>query len=76
MSRITNIVPQEDYRLEVKLDNGSSITLSLKSRLKTVRFGMLADKDFFKQAVTDGSSIRWGDLIEISAAEVFQLAQK
>ena len=76
MGRITNIVPQEDYRLQVQLDNGSSITLNLESRLKTVRFGMLADKEFFKRATTDGSYIRWGDLIEISATEVFQLAQK
>lgn len=76
MSRIVNIVPQEDYRLLVQLDNGSSITLNLESRLQTVRFGMLADKALFCQAATDGSYIRWGDLIEISVTEVFQLAQK
>jgi hypothetical protein len=76
MSRIVNIVPQEDYRLQVQLDNGSSITLNLESRLRTVRFGMLTDKALFRQAVTDGSYIRWGDLIEISVTEVFQLAQK
>lgn len=76
MSRIVNIVPQEDYRLLVQLENGSSIMLNLESRLRTVRFGMLADKALFRQAVTDGSYIRWGDLIEISVTEVFQLAQK
>ena len=76
MSRIKDIVPQEDYRLLVQLDNGSSIMLNLESRLQTVRFGMLADKTLFRQAVTDGSYIRWGDLIEISVTEVFQLAQK
>ena len=76
MSRIVNIVPQEDYRLLVQLDNGSSIMLNLESRLQTVRFGMLADNALFWQAVTDGSYIRWGDLIEISVTEVFQLAQK
>lgn len=76
MSRITNIVPQEDYRLEVQLDNGSSITLNLESRLQTVRFGMLADKELFARATTDGSYIRWDNIIEISVNEVFQLAQK
>ncbi|MEN6315912.1 MAG: hypothetical protein ABFD25_16875 [Clostridiaceae bacterium] len=76
MSRIMNIVPQEDYRLQVQLDNGSSITLNLESRLQTVRFGMLADRELFARATTDGSYIRWDNIIEISVNEVFQLAQK
>ncbi|TGE39443.1 DUF2442 domain-containing protein [Desulfosporosinus fructosivorans] len=76
MSRIKNVVPKEDYRLEVQLDNGSCVTLNLESRLHTVRFGMLSDKQFFKTATTDGICIRWGNKIEISVNEVFQLAQK
>ena len=76
MSQIKKVVPKEDYNLNVFLDNGSCIILNLESRLGTVRFGMLADKDFFQQATTDGSYIRWGNLIEISVNELFQLAQK
>ncbi len=76
MSRIKSVVSKGDYRLEVLLDNGSSITLNLASRLGTVRFGMLADKAFFNSVTTDGSCIRWGNKIEISVSEVFQLAQK
>lgn len=76
LSHIKNVVPKDGYCLEVLLDNGSSVTLNLESRLQTVRFGMLADKDLFKQATTDGSYIRWGNKIEISVNEVFQLAQK
>ncbi|MDR3584730.1 MAG: DUF2442 domain-containing protein [Desulfosporosinus sp.] len=76
MSRIKSVVPKEDFRLEVLLDNGSSVTLNLKSRLQTVRFGMLSDKQFFKTATTDGIWIRWDNKIEISISEVFQLAQK
>ncbi len=76
MSKITSLMPQEDYRLEVRLDNGSSVTLNLKSRLETVRFGMLADKELFRRAVTDGSYIRWDNKVEISVNELFQLAQK
>ena len=76
MSHIKSVVPKEDYKLEVFLDNGSSITLNLESRLQTVRFGMLADKEFFRQATTDGSFIRWDNKIEISVNEAFQLAQK
>lgn len=76
MSKITGLVPQEDYRIEVLLDNGSSVTLNLESRLETIRFGMLADKELFQRAVTDGSFIRWDNKVEISVNELFQLAQK
>ena len=76
MSRIEHVAIKGDYRLEVLLDNGSSITLSLKSRLGTVRFGILTDPVFFGQATTDGSFIRWGDKVEISVSELFQLVQK
>jgi len=76
MSRIRSVVPKEGYQLEVQLDNGSSITLNLESRLQTLRFGMLSDKQFFKTVITDGVCIRWDNKIEISISEVFQLAQK
>lgn len=76
MSRITSVMPKEHYKLDVILDNESSITLNLESRLQTVRFVMLADKEFFGRASTDGCCIRWDDQIEISLTEVFQLAQK
>ncbi len=76
MSRIRSIAAKEDYRLEAQLDNGSSVTLNMKSRLGTVRFGQLVDPAFFAVATTDGQFIRWGDKVEISVSELFQLAQK
>jgi len=76
MSRIKAVIPKENYRLEVQLENGSSVILNLESRLQTLRFGMLSDKEFFKKATTDGVCIFWDDKIEISNSEVFQLAQK
>ncbi len=76
MSPIKMVIPREDYKVEVMLDNGSTIILNLESRLATVRFGLLSDKDFFARATTDGNYIRWEDKIEISISEVFQLAQK
>lgn len=76
MSRIANVTPRDNYRLEVQLDNDSSITLNLESRIHTIRFGLLADKEFFKQATTDGCFIRWNDKVEISVNELFQLMQK
>lgn len=76
MSQIVKVVPREEYCLEIMLDNGSCIILNFESRLQTLRFGMLADKELFYLATTDGNYVRWGDEIEISINEVFQLAQK
>ena len=76
MSQIKRITLKEDYKLEALLDNGSSITLNLKPRLGTVRFGLLADPELFSRATTDGSFIRWEDRVEISVNELFLLAQK
>ena len=76
MSYITKVLPRDDYRLDVLLDNGSSITLNMKNRLGTIRFGMLEDKVFFNRATTNGNCISWDNKIEISISEVFQLAQK
>lgn len=76
MSRITEVVAMEDYCLRVCLENGSSLIWNLGSRLKTVRFGRLMDREFFQTATTDGICIRWGNGIEVSVGEMFQLIQK
>lgn len=76
MIRIKSVIPKGDYRLEVQLENGSSIILDFSDRLHTVRFGLLNDKAFFRRAVTDGDFVRWDNRIEISVSEIFQLAQK
>ncbi len=75
MSQIKSVKSKNDYKLEVFLENGSSIVLNLESRLKIVRFGMLAHKEFFRKAATDGSYIGWDDMSEISITEVFQMAK-
>lgn len=76
MSDIKRVIPKDDYLLEVQLENGSTIILNLSNRLNTVRFGLLADREFFKRATTDGSFVRWDNQIEISVREIFQLAQR
>lgn len=76
MSKIVKVIPKENYCLEVVLDNDSSVNLSLKSRINTIRFEMLADQELFKKATTNGICVLWEEKIEISMSEVFQLAQK
>ncbi len=76
VSKIVRVMPKEDYCLEIILDNGSSVNLSLKNRLETIRFGLLADETFFQTVTTDGICISWEGKVEISLSEAFQLAQK
>lgn len=76
MVQIKNVIPKSDYRLEVQLENGSSIILDFSDRLNNVRFGLLRNKAFFQCAATDGDFVRWNNKIEISISEVFQMAQK
>jgi hypothetical protein len=73
LGQIKKVIAKEDFHLEVQFDNGSSVLLNLESRLGTIRFGMLSDNEFFKSVTTDGFFIRWGNKVEISISEVFQL---
>ncbi len=76
MAEIIKVHPKEDYQLEVLLSNGGSVTLNLKTKLNTIRFGLLRDKAFFRCAETDGTVIRWSNKVELSATEVFELIKK
>jgi hypothetical protein len=75
MSKIINVIPEENYRLLVELDNGSTIILNLETRLTTMRFALLADPVFFHQVTWDEDFLRWGDKLDISLTEIFQLAR-
>lgn len=76
MSYIKTVIPKDDYKLEVLLDNGNVIILCFEDRLNTLRFSPLRNKDLFSQATTNGSFIQWQMQIEISIAEVFEWVQK
>ena len=76
MPDIINIRPMDGYFMEVKFSNGSTVILNLAKKLCTVRFSPLRDKSLFQSTTTDGNSIRWNELIEISATEVFDIAKR
>lgn len=76
MNKIKKVTPHEDYLLELLLTDGSKILLNMSSKLHTIRFGMLADKELFSKAATDGNYIRWDNKIEIAISEVFQMIEQ
>jgi hypothetical protein len=75
MNRIKTVIPMDDYRLQVFMENGEAVLLDFKDRLKTARFGILADIDFFRKAATDGIVISWQGKLELSITEVLQFGQ-
>lgn len=76
MAKIMEVIPKENYLMEVKFENGSSVILDFSKKLCTVRFGMLSNKEFFDKAKTDGTLITWDNKIEMSAREVLQMLEK
>lgn len=76
MLQIINTEAIAEYLLEIKFSNGTILILNLEDKVKTIRFSQLKDKELFRRVSSDGYSIRWNDLIEISAAEAFEIAQR
>ena len=75
MPIIVGIQPMSDYMIKVRFNNGTTLILDMKHKLKTMRFQQLKDKVLFFSAVTDGYCIRWNEFIEISVKEIFEIAQ-
>lgn len=74
MGSIISVVPMEGYRLVIELNNGSSITVDLSSKLKTARFAELSDKRVFNDVRTDSDNVVWGDgILKISALQLIDV---
>lgn len=76
MLHIIKVTAREQHRLEVLLDNDTTIILNMATRLNSIRFIALKDQSFFAKARADDQYIRWGKQVEISLSELFHLAQK
>lgn len=61
MSYIKSAVAMKDHRLFMEMESGSSVTVNLSVKLKTMKYLELADEDFFMTAKTDGDYVIWGD---------------
>jgi|GEM_PF-1152576 len=75
MPTILSIRPLDGYMMEINFLNGNTVILNLQNKLRTIRFAPLKDKNLFDSAVTDGESVIWNSLLEISTTEILQLVQ-
>lgn len=71
MSKMCSIRLTEDYKIAVELENGSSFVYNLKPKLRTVRFAVLTDKDYFQKGrLVGGDRIQWSDSLMLYTYEM------
>lgn len=77
MKYIQSVVPLSDYCLEVKMTNGSSVTVDFKPRFKSAKYMPLQDEEIFKDVSTDGNYILWKNgLVKITVKEALEVILK
>lgn len=60
MNRVTSVRPLDDFRLEVRFDDGTNGVISLEGRLFGPVFEPLRDPDQFRQvAVDEFGAVHW-----------------
>lgn len=76
MVLISNVVPYDDYRLLIELSNGHGVIINFESKLDTLRFSMLENKDIFRRVYTDGFSLLWSrGKLRVSMSEIMEILQ-
>lgn len=77
MSRIVNVKANDDYTLEIKLDNSHKIIYDMKPRLQAVRFCKLTDLNRFKDFhIENGNTLIWDSLCQITIDEIFDNVER
>lgn len=71
MSKITKIIPRDDLRLEIELNNSNTIIYDMKKRVDSIRFSKLKDYEIFKTfKVENDRIIVWDNFCMISIDEI------
>jgi hypothetical protein len=77
MSKIVNVIPNDDYTLTITLGNNHQIIYNMGPRLQAVRFSELAELERFKAVrVEHGNTLVWGGLCEITIDEIFSIMER
>lgn len=76
MPIIDKVTPLADYRLLVELINGQALVLNFESKLKSLRFNIIENKDIFRRVSTDGFSVLWNKgKLRVSIGEMIEMLQ-
>jgi hypothetical protein len=77
MSKIVQVIPNDDYTLLITLSNHHQIIYDMGPRLQTVRFSELTDLDRFKAVrVEHESTLVWNSLCEITIDEIINMIER
>lgn len=77
MTKIINVVADNDYILEIELDNFHKIIYDMKPRLQSVRFCELIELDRFKAIeIENGNTLLWGSMCQITIDEILSAIQR
>lgn len=69
--RVTRVVPQENYMLEVSLDNGMEGIMDIKPYLEFGIFKRLKDKEAFKNVHVAFHTIEWDCGVDLDPEFIF-----
>lgn len=76
MQIIDKVTPLSDYKLLVELINGQALVLNFESKLNSLRFNIIENKDIFKRVSTDGFSVLWNKgKLRVSLGEMMEMLQ-
>lgn len=76
MQIIDKVTPLSDYKLLVELINGQALVLNFESKLNSLRFNIIENKDIFKRVSTDGFSVLWNKgKLRVSLGEMIEMLQ-
>lgn len=69
MREILEVIPQEDYRLEIVFDDGERAIVDVKPLMKRQVFKPLMDKAFFRQVKIDRKfgGVQWPNGADVCA---------
>lgn len=61
MSKITGVIPHENYTLSLSFDDGSELTFNMQKQVDTIRFHKLKGNGLFEKARFDDKSVYWAE---------------
>ncbi len=74
--RVTNVVPTDDYQLEITFANGEVGVYDCKPLLDFGVFRELRDVGYFKQARVEGGTVAWPHEQDICPDTLYEKARR